>query len=475
VLRVSRAQRLLARSTASTTLYLSVGAQTLHAAVFAQDTWQLGSMVELPVQADAAGEQRSAQEVLLDSLQLLQHHVAAHLESGVLAQGDVEVRVGVSTRWLPNETLLWSDVQGAVGLRALAADYLQQSGFSIELQDVVRWEDSPWGSPRWVIAYPAALVHALEQVARAVRGRLVSVLPTASLVAQLFSQQCARVGDVGYVESGLFHLVEVSDGCVQSTVQRALDDSVLKTGGLRLAEGVSRLWHGIQLRTPHLYEVTELAVLFEGDALEFDGATDLKLLAWPQAAQPQIAPMLRALRTVRHAGNALDAIKARASFSVKSIFLLGVATVVVLVLVLLSLLNLQVIHKLESARQVSRAKVVQSAPTAASKVQQDQVLAINAAIRQLNMPVAELLKTLNPPKDIRVSLLGIDLSDSVSDTGLPKLKLNAEALSGEDMTRYVGFLDGRRPFVQATLVRHEVMSAVSASPWRFTMELTWQP
>lgn len=475
MLQVSHLGKLFARSKVGATLYLSVGAQTLHAAVYAQGEWQRESIVELPFQAGAGGAKNSALEGLLDSLQLLQQRLSADLVPRVLAQGHADVCVSISTRWLPNETLPWSDIMGTVGLRAVATDYLQHSGFAVELQDVVCWEDSPWGSSRWVLAYPATIMQALEQLASAMGGRLVSLLPAVSLVAQWFVQQRARTGMVGYVESGLLYLVEVEDGYVQSTMQRALDDAAMESEDARLTEGVSRLWHGIRLRTPHLHEATELAVLFESDSLNAENAVGLRSLVWPQPTQSHIVPLLRTLRIVQKKRNALDAVKVRASFGGMNLFFLVASSVVVLALVLLAIFNFQTIHRLESAQQAAHSPVVQSVPIVLSKAQKDQVLAINSAIRQLNMPVAELLRALNPPQDIRVALLGIDLIDDDSDAGLPKLKLSAEALSGEDMTRYVGFLDGRRPFVQASLVRHEVMQNVSESPWRFTMELTWRP
>jgi hypothetical protein len=465
---------LFARSKTSTTLYLSVGAQTLHAAAFENGEWQMGSVVEIPRQLRDARGQKIAAE-LVDSMRILQHLLMAKMAKEVIPIRSVEVRVGVSQRWLASEVLPWSDVVGSSGLHALASEHLQQSGFLLGPQDVVRWEDAPWASPRWVVAYPASLIHGLNELASSIGGRLVSVLPAASLVAQLVGQQSAGVGVVGHVESGLFHLVEVDSGYVQSTMQRAIDDAPVIENKEPLTERANRIWLGMRLRIPHLYKVTELPVLFEGDATDLAGTTDLKPLAWPQRTQQKVAPMLCALRAAGIKGNALDAVIARVRYSVRNLFVLVSASIAVFALAWLYVLNLQAIYSLESMRQVTRSPVIPSGTVALSKIQQDQVLAINVAIRQLNMPAAELLKALHPPTDIRVALLGIDLSDSVSETGSPKLKLTAEALSGEDMTRYVGFLDGRRPFVQATLVRHEISQNMPENPWRFTMEVTWRP
>lgn len=475
MLQANRLSGIFARSKPRATLYLSVGAQTLHAVVCEQGSWQAQSAVEIAVADGGAVNQNTAVELLLASIQLLQHRLVAGLVQDTDLTGPVDVHVSISARWLPSETLPWSDAVGSSELRMVVTDHLQQSGFLLGAQDVVRWEDAPWGSPRWVVAYPASVLQALGQLADALDGRLVSVLPAAGLVAQVFCQQHRGMVVIGHVEAGLFHLVEIYDGCVQSTMQRALDGVLPKNDCTLLTESVGRIWRSIQLRSPHLHEVPELTVLFETEARSLAGTADLKLLAWPEPEQCQVAPMLRALRSAKSTGNSLDAVVSRTPLSFGSYFLLAGASIVFFALIWVFGLNVQAIHGLESARQVARSTVVQSGPIALSKVQQDQVVAVNAAIRQLNMPVAELLRALHPPKDIRVALLGIDLSDSASEAGLPKLKLTAEALSGEDMTRYLGFLDGRRPFVQASLVRHEVMQNVSENPWRFTMELTWRP
>ena len=43
------------------------------------------------------------------------------------------------------------------------------------------------------------------------------------------------------------------------------------------------------------------------------------------------------------------------------------------------------------------------------------------------------------------------------------------------MTRYVGFLGARRGVSAAQLVRHEVDVSRPGGPYRFEVEITWQP
>jgi hypothetical protein len=107
-----------------------------------------------------------------------------------------------------------------------------------------------------------------------------------------------------------------------------------------------------------------------------------------------------------------------------------------------------------------------------------RVRAVNAAIREINLPIGAVLRALQPPRDIRVALLGIAVEPTSADLGSADaqratLKISAESASGTEMTRYVGYLAGRPPLERAYLVSH-VVEAGSAYPYRFTVEVAWR-
>jgi hypothetical protein len=87
------------------------------------------------------------------------------------------------------------------------------------------------------------------------------------------------------------------------------------------------------------------------------------------------------------------------------------------------------------------------------------------------MPVDSLLKSLQPPKDIRVAPIEIDFTVSrTTDAFQPpagsELKLVAEAASALDMTRYVNFLAERPTIAHVHLLRHEILASEPARPYR---------
>jgi len=112
-------------------------------------------------------------------------------------------------------------------------------------------------------------------------------------------------------------------------------------------------------------------------------------------------------------------------------------------------------------------------------------------VSELNIPVPRVLRALQPPRDIRVGLLGLELvagrERGAEPAGAvdvrisrPTLKVHAEALTSTDMTRYVAFLSDRKLLNHAYLVRHEVPESAagqSGSPratYRFTVEVVWK-
>jgi hypothetical protein len=107
---------------------------------------------------------------------------------------------------------------------------------------------------------------------------------------------------------------------------------------------------------------------------------------------------------------------------------------------------------------------------------------VSEAVRQLNLPIADLMKSLQAPKDIRVALVGLDLSakggSTSADTGPNSrgglLKIAGEARTPQEMMSYVAFLDDQPLFKSVYLVKHE-LNLTSAEPaYRFLLEAQWR-
>ena len=168
--RVSLLGRLFPSSKSSAKLYLAVGTQAVYAGVYRQGAWQKQFAVKIGMVAGPTAGQGAAVDLLSDSLQSLKNRLLAFFAQQAKPIGRVELYVSVSGRWLSSETLPWSDAVRTVGLHAMATEHLEQSGCVLGAGDVVRWEDAPWGSPRWVVAYPFSVLQALQRLAAAVGG-----------------------------------------------------------------------------------------------------------------------------------------------------------------------------------------------------------------------------------------------------------------------------------------------------------------
>lgn len=145
-----------------------------------------------------------------------------------------------------------------------------------------------------------------------------------------------------------------------------------------------------------------------------------------------------------------------------------------------------------------------AAPTLAPALQREldqQTTVVAQAVRQLNLPVPRLLKTLQTPPGIRVALLGLDLNGQPGqdategasaaagsgagssakpaaaspDTTGPAgtLKISAEAESAQDMLAYLAFLNQQPLFRSVYLVKHETAASDNA-PYRFQLEAQWR-
>ena len=153
----------------------------------------------------------------------------------------------------------------------------------------------------------------------------------------------------------------------------------------------------------------------------------------------------------------------------------------------------QAVHKLEAQLEHSQPRVITRpslAPTQQRELDQ-QVQAVGDAVRQLNLPVARLIKTIQPPGDIRVALLALDLSGQQAPDGaapaetparsMPSgaLKIAGEAETAPDMINYLAFLNQQPMFRSVYLVKHEISTTPAADgnaerPYHFQLEAQWR-
>jgi len=114
-----------------------------------------------------------------------------------------------------------------------------------------------------------------------------------------------------------------------------------------------------------------------------------------------------------------------------------------------------------------------------------QVKAVAEAVRQLNLPVTRLLKTIEAREDMRIALLGLDLNGEPAQDGeavapstpAGTLKISAEAETAQDMINYLAFLNQQRMFRSVYLLKHEMAGTAPGGgerPYQFQLEAQWR-
>jgi Tfp pilus assembly protein PilN len=128
-------------------------------------------------------------------------------------------------------------------------------------------------------------------------------------------------------------------------------------------------------------------------------------------------------------------------------------------------LQQRAVVQLEQSIVRAQPRIAPVAPMSAAARQQheQQVKIVGEAVRQLNVPVTRLIKMVQAPADIHVSLLALDLN-------LGTLKISGEAEAGQDMMNYVAYLSEQPLFSSVYLVKHEQ----TGNAYRFQLEAQWR-
>ncbi|MFC5480678.1 PilN domain-containing protein [Massilia suwonensis] len=118
----------------------------------------------------------------------------------------------------------------------------------------------------------------------------------------------------------------------------------------------------------------------------------------------------------------------------------------------------------------ARAATPVAAPSAPrTPVSEQEALAVNAAIAQLNLPWRALHDAVRAATPQSVALLALE-----PDAKRRVLRITAEAKNSDDMLAYVSLLEREEWFASVTLVRHEVVEQDPNRPLRFQLDAGWE-
>jgi hypothetical protein len=462
---------LTSSNTSPGTLLLVIGAQQIECAVLqgsgAQARWHPSSLRKVSINPSDGIE--SSGQAVVAALQRLQAEPALPPVA--------QLRVLVADCWLALAGVPWSArLLRADSAHSFARAQLQAAGFELHGEDTLKIDDAPFGAPRLVAAYPANMLAALEQWALRLNARLGSVRAL-SLAAWGWAQHrdAARPSALVVMDAGLV-LVGRATPARQPRLSE-LTVRALAHGRLPTPQDVRGLWQRLCLREPALAAVQRVAVL------DLCGADDSRPALEQPFALVQLPVLegalgvsggLRLAAAVRAWRDSMDAVDEGAtSPSAWRWPLLGVAALLAGVLTWQATQANLAVRAVTARLDASSVTPVAPKITAWNREELARVQAVNLAIRELNLPMAGLLRALEPPRDLAVAVLSVEHSGGAASGAGAGLKITAEAHTGEDMARYVAFVATRRPFTGAYLTRHEVEAGAAEQPYRFTLEASW--
>ena len=391
--------------------------------------------------------------------------------------------------WLNEVVMPWTDAmlhEGSAQDQARAE--LQAQGWTPGADDELRIDPRPGlGQARAVLQVPAWLTQALQGLAQGLGLRWLGVQSLVAVAARWAARQPALAGTaaspwLGLWSGGLLRLV-ARDGTPALVGAEWVDDA-LPAGPAPDAPAVrvARLWQRACLRYPAL-QAGALPPLLSLDAEAPTSAAGsgpaLHWLRWPGSGQDRAALDRALLQEALRAGAATLPPAA-------PVAVLGRRLAVAAGLMGAILLGGQAVQYQQALQAwrlpAPQAPAVVDAPPGKAELAESR--AVNSAVGRINLAPLPLLRALQPPPDIHVTLLGLDLasaaplggeSDALAGPPPAPVKLDVEARAALDMTRYLAYLGSRPGLGGVQLMRHEPDTAVLATGYRFHVEMTWLP
>lgn len=444
-------------------LYLWVGERQLHLGLLVgvESRLQWKSVAEMELPSTLQGVVTLS--ALCEALRTFQSGI------GLDEARHMTLRVVLADRWLAMACVPWSPAMTKhTTAQAFAREYLNQLGFDALPSDLMRLDNSAFGDARWAVCYPAVLLENIAACADRWGAHCQTIRPQSVLAWEhLRRQKIPAMAILG------------EDSVVLGFSQPNSGWGSPKLSGIHMMIGrlgeshekrLSIAWQRWCLRHPAVRDIEQVLVFNASDP------SAIRSVKHPPFQRTQES--LSGLRIDAHwlsdfsGMHALDAVSLPDRRSVWLWVLSAVLMLVALWMITGAWNQRSQSMAARAASEAARPEKSRSKAAPLSRDEQSRLLSVNEAIRQLNAPIGDVLQALIPPNDIRVAVLSVETVLQDSDRASNALKVKAEALTSDDMTRYAAFIAGRRPFARAFLTHHEVQNSPSER-FRFTMEAQW--
>jgi hypothetical protein len=463
---------LLDKYTSINTLYLVIGMNDIECGVFASAGWIESSLFRKGVNADQTADSTTA---TLPSAIL---GITADLGNWIKNNPSLEInhlRVLVADSWLPSTSIPWSSslIINENLAKVFALNQFNYAGFNAEPTDTVKFLEHSYGKPALAIAYPRVLVDSINLLASTLKLKLTSILPVSIAAWHVAYANGNQAPVLGIYSDNLLIVSDFSHGLVEVKT-RVLDENNHDYLSIIASE-----WGRIKLRANHLTGVENLPLI---NLSRRDKQTELtnrriKLLNFlPILPNNNTSPSLSLAQKASSVATSADVIaQGRALSPLKWLVISVLLACINFFGVQIWRLNQQVDEINSSINSSLAVKHTTPLNNIWTKQELEQVRAINATIRQLNLPFATFMDALQPPRDIRVAILSLDIdAKDEAAAKISHIKIVAEAKTAGEMANYVSFLSHRKIFKGVFLVNHEIVETIPEHPYKFNIELLWE-
>ncbi len=463
---------LLDKYTSVNTLYLVISMKNIEYGVFASGAWVDASISIKAIPTDRSDV--SAMSKLISAISEGSSDIEHWLRKNPSLK-IVHLRVLVADNWLPSTSTPWNSSSTADDnlAKVFALNQFNYAGFNVESTDTVKFLEHSYGKPALAIAYPSALTDSINLLANKLKLQITSILPLSIAAWHVARTDGNQAPVLGVYSDNLLIVSDFSNGLVEVKT-RVLDEH-----NHDFLPMIASEWSRIKLRENHLADIESLPLLNLSSlgmqtAISYQGVKLLNFL--PNLVNKNASLSLNLAKKASSVATSADAIaQGRTLTPLKWM-------VISILLACISFFGAQIWYLNQQANDINSSisnsqavKLTTPLNNSWTKQELEQVQAINTSIRQLNLPFATFMEALQPPRDIRVAILSLDI-DAKGEvaTKVSRIKIVAEAKTAAEMAHYVSVLSHRKIFKGVFLVSHEIVETIPERPYKFNIELLWE-
>lgn len=463
---------LLDKYTSVNTLYLVISMKNIVYGVFASGAWVDAdiSMKNIPTdQSDASAVSKLIATIL---------EASTDIDNWIRKNPSIKIahlRVLVADNWLPSTSTPWNSASNADDnlAKAFALNQFNYAGFHVESTDSIKFLEHSYGKPALAIAYPSGLTDSINLLASKLKLKITSILPLSIAAWHVARTDGNKAPVLGVYSDNLLIVSDFSNGLVEVKT-RVLDEN-----NHDFLPMIASEWSRIKFRESHLAGIEYLPLLDLsrlGNQPELSNNDIKPLNSLPNLVNKKASSSLNLAQKASSVATSADAIAQGRTLSPLKWMAISI------LLACISFFGAQTWRLQQQASSIDSkigslraTKLTTPLNNSWTKQELEQVQAINTSIRQLNLPFSIFMEALQPPRDIRVAILSLDI-DAKGEvaTKVSRIKIVAEAKTAGEMAHYVSVLSHRKIFKGVFLVSHEIVETIPERPYKFNIELLWE-